>query len=256
MGKNDRLSRDQKRKAKLKKRAARSRKHESLAYAGAKYKTNLYAPILFRTEIGIYESYVMLDRELTDDEVEGAIETLVLRMREGPLPLLSDSHEVTITADGEEELIIENIRRNWRILAEEGSSPPRDDLIGVLRTILHSISVWRSKSLLSQGYLNYIEGFLKKLGVSVEVRDQDFNPLPEPEEDPILVTGRSWITDGNTAAKATFAEQVEGLLRDGDGGRVIDVCQELMGETKDMSVIPLLSEYTFRGHQSVSIQMG
>ena len=76
MGKNDRQSRDQKRKAKLKKRAERSRKHESLAYAGTKYKTDAYAPLFFRTEIGIYESYVMCDRELTDDEVEAAIERI------------------------------------------------------------------------------------------------------------------------------------------------------------------------------------
>ena len=40
MGKHDRLNRDQKRKAKLKKRAERSRKHESLAYTGKTYKTS------------------------------------------------------------------------------------------------------------------------------------------------------------------------------------------------------------------------
>ena len=181
MGKNDRLSRDQKRKAKLKKRAARSPKHESLAYSGSKYTTGAYVPILFRTEVGIYESFVMLGRELTDDDVEAAIVTLILRMREGPLPPLGESNEVTITEDGEEELIIENIRRNWRILAEEGSLTIRDDLIGVLRTILHSISVWRSKSLHSRSYLTYIEGFLKKLGVSVEQADENFNPLPAPK---------------------------------------------------------------------------
>ena len=181
MGKNDRLSRDQKRKAKLKKRAAKSRKHESLAYTGSKYKTGAYANVCFRTEIGIYESFVMLDRELTDDDVEAAIETLVLRMREGPLPPLGESHELTMSEDGEEELISENIRRNWRILAEEGSLPSRDDLIGVLRSILHSISIWRSKSLHSRSYLTYIEGFLKKLGVSVEQADENFNPLPAPK---------------------------------------------------------------------------
>ena len=67
MGKHDRLSRDQKRKAKLKKRLERSRKHESLAYAGGKYKTDENTPIFYRTELGIYESYVMCDRELTDE---------------------------------------------------------------------------------------------------------------------------------------------------------------------------------------------
>ena len=153
MGKNNRLSRDQKRKAKLKKRAARSRNNESLAYAGKKYKTDEYALIFYRTEVGIYESYVMCDRELTDDEVEAAIERLVLQMREGTLPPPTETNVVTITEGGEEDLVIANICRNWRIMEEKESLPGRDDLVGVLRTILHSIEVWRSQSLHSQSYL-------------------------------------------------------------------------------------------------------
>ncbi|HMB08380.1 MAG TPA: hypothetical protein VKP69_32195, partial [Isosphaeraceae bacterium] len=177
MSKYDRLSRDQKRKAKLKKRAERARKHESLAYAGKKYKTDEYASIFFRTEVGIYESYVMCDRVLTDDEVETAIERLVTLMRQGPLPPLSETGSVTLTEGDEEELVIANIRRNWQIMAEEGTLPGRDDLIGILRTILHSIEVWRSQSLHSQGYLRYVEGFLKKLGVSVRQVTPDLGPI-------------------------------------------------------------------------------
>src|SRR4051795_5086333 len=123
MSKRDNQSRDQKRKAKLKKRAERSRKHESLAYAGAKYKTDEYAPLFYRTEVGIYESYVMCDRELTDDEVEAAIERMVIQMRQGSLPPLSEAGTLTLTDGGEEDLVIANIRRNWRIIAEAGTLP-------------------------------------------------------------------------------------------------------------------------------------
>ena len=256
MGKNDRLSRDQKRKAKLKKRAERSRKQESLAYSGGKYKTEANAPVFLRTEVGIYESYVIYDRELTDDEVEAAIERLVLQMREGPLPPLPKTDVVTATEDGEEDLIIMNIRLNWRILEETGSLPGRDDLIGVLRSILNSIAVWRSQSLHSQSYLRYLEGFLKKLGVSVRQVNSDLTPLPEPEEDSLLLIGRSWVAEGDITAKAEFAEQVESLLRVGDNERVINICQELMGYAKDMYVIPLLTEFALRGHRSVKIEMG
>src|SRR4051794_18945722 len=101
MGKRDNQSRDQKRKAKLKKRAERSRKHESLAYAGGKYQTDEYAPIFYRTEVGIYESYVMCARELPDIEVEGAIERLVTRRREGPLPPPPEDGVLTLTEGGE-----------------------------------------------------------------------------------------------------------------------------------------------------------
>lgn len=181
MGKRDRLSRDQKRKAKLKKRAERTRHHESLAYAGNKYRSDEFVPVFYRTELGIYESYVMYDRELTDDEVESAVERLVIGMREGPLPPLDASDVMTMTEGGEEDLIIENIRRNWRILEEEGKLPRRDDLIGVLRSILHSISIWRSQSLHARGYLDYIEGFMKKLGVSVRKATPDPGLMPRPE---------------------------------------------------------------------------
>src|SRR4051812_1615939 len=181
MGKNDRHSRDQKRKAKLKKRAERSRKHESLAYAGSKYKTDEYAPLFYHTEVGIYESYVMCDRELTDDEVEAAIERLVIQMRQGPLPPLPEAGTLTPTEGGEDELVIANIRRNWQIMAEKETLPGRDDLIGMLRTILHSIQVWRSQGLHSQSYLRYTEGFMKKLGVSVRRVTPELDPLPEPE---------------------------------------------------------------------------
>jgi len=56
MGKNNHLSRDQKRKIKLKKRDERSRKFESLAYHGQKYRTSQFVPLLKETETGIYEA--------------------------------------------------------------------------------------------------------------------------------------------------------------------------------------------------------
>jgi hypothetical protein len=256
MGKHDRQSRDQRRKAKLRKRAERFRKHESLAYAGSKYKTDEYAPLFFRTEVGIYESYVMCDRELTDDEVEAAIERMVIQMRQGSLPPLSETGTLTLTDGGEEDLVIANIRRNWRIMAEAETLPGRDDLIGMLRTILHSIQVWRSQSLHSQGYLRYVEGFMKKLGVSVRRVTPDLEPIPEPDEDPLLALGRAWVAEGDTAAEVEFADRVEALLRTGAAERAIDVCQQLLGETEDMAVVPRLQEFAVRGHRALKTEMG
>ena len=256
MGKHDRLSRDQKRKAKLKKRSERTHKHESLAYAGKKYKTDEYAPLFYRTEVGIYESYVMCDRELTDDEVEAAIERMVIQMREGPLPPLPETDVITITEGGEEDLVITNIRRNWQIMAEEETLPGQDDLIGMLRTILNSIQIWRSQSLHSRGYLRYVEGFMKKLGVSVRKATPDLKPLPEPEEDPLLLIGRTWVVDGDQAAGAKFADQFEASLRAGESERVIDICQQLLGETEDMAVVPRLQEFAIRGHRALRAEMG
>lgn len=256
MGKFDRRSRDQKRKAKLKKRAQRSTGHESLAYHGKKYRTAEYVPLMARTETGIYESYVMTDRALTDDEVEAALEELITRMRGGPLPPLDDTRAVTVTGEGSEDLVAWNVRRNWQDMAERQPLPAREDLIGVLRTILHSLEIWRSQSMHSQGYLRYLEGFLKKAGVEVRQVTADLEPIPEPEEDPLLAAGRGWVHGGDGAAASGFAGQVEHLLRSGEAERVIGVCQQLLGETEDMSAVPLLQAFALRGHQAVNTEMG
>ena len=138
----------------------------------------------------------MCDRELTDDEVEAAIERLVIQMREGPLPPVPESNVITITEDGEEDLVIENIRRNWQILEEKGSLPARDDLIGILRTILNSIEIWRSQSLHSQSYLRYIEGFMKNLGVLGPSSDEELAAAPRSGGGSLLLMGRTWISQG------------------------------------------------------------
>src|SRR3954453_20212581 len=115
MGKHDRHSRDQKSTAKLKKRAERARKHGSLAYAGPKYKTDEYAPLFCRTEVGIYESYVMCDRELTDDEVEAAIQRMLLLLRQGARPPVHEAETLTVPDGGSQDLVLPNLRRNWQL---------------------------------------------------------------------------------------------------------------------------------------------
>src|SRR4051812_17108612 len=117
VGKFDRRSRDQKRKAKLKRRSSRSQKHESLAYRGNKYRKEEFVEIMFSTETGILESDVMSDRTLTDDVVEAAIEGLILRMRrETTHPPGASSREVD-GAGPPADLIVWNIERNWELYA-------------------------------------------------------------------------------------------------------------------------------------------
>ena len=152
--------------------------------------------------------------------------------------------------------MIENIRRNWRIMEGKGTLPGRDDLIGVLRTILNSISIWRTQSLHSRSYLHYLEGFSKNSGVSVRKATNDWKPVPDPEPDPLLVIGRTWLDQGDEAAMAEFTDQVEALLETGGTERVINVCQQLMGEHNDMSVVPILSAFALRGHQKLKTEMG
>jgi hypothetical protein len=246
MGKFDHRSRDQKRKAKLKKRLARSTQHESLAYHGGKYKTAQYVGILHRTEVGIHETNVITRRTLTDDQVEHAIETLILQMREGPLPPMPE--EISGT---EEELIILNIRRNWMGHAETHPLPGREDLIGVLRTILSSLETWRAKSMESRGYLHFLEGFMKQTGVSVQLMGPDDEVIDDDEDDELLEIGRDWVETGDEEAEAEFAEEVEAALAAGETERVLEICQQLIGETGDRDVIAQLQTFALRGHRAL-----
>lgn len=230
------LTHDQKRKAKLKKRAERSHQHESLAYGGDKYKKDKYALIFFETERAIFESHVLLDRELTDNDVQHAIEHLVVQLRKG-MPLTSDETEGEIVYEDERDLLVKSIHRRWAELSEAGVLPGRDDLIGILRTTLNSIGIWSMGGARPQGYLHYIEGFMKRAGVSVRVVDEDWEPLPDPTEDPLLAIGRPWIVKGEEAARADFDREVEALIRAGDLERVMNVCEELLGEAEDASAV-------------------
>jgi hypothetical protein len=193
MGKSNRLSHDQKRKAKLKKRAEHTGNQESLAYKGNKYKTPELTPFLFRTEVAIHEANVLTQGDLQDDAVEAALGDLITQLRQGPLPDFSqeDTLPIPIGPDKkvQESLVVKNILRNWRIWTEQHTLPRKDDIIGVLRTILNSLEFWRYKNMHPQGYLRFLEGFLKEAGVSVKAYPS--NPLPflecddedEPEDE-------------------------------------------------------------------------
>lgn len=229
MAKKNRLTHEQKRKAKLVERARRSPEPVSLAYTGNKYKTDELTPVYMSTETGIYETFVMTDRKLTDRTVSAALTKLLGQMQRGPLPPLNQSLGVESEAF-EENFIVFNIRRNWQALFETERHPGPEKMRGVLRTLLGSITFWTSPDPHSRGYLHYIEGFLKKMGVSVRKFSQDMKPVPAPPEDELLKIGRYWC-DGDDEAGERFREQLDDLIGAGKTEKVVAICQRLLGET-------------------------
>ena len=255
----DRRSRDQKRRDKLAKRSRKARQHVSLAYMGEKYKTDELIPVWMQTETGIYETFVMTDRKLLDQTVVASLEKLIMRLRAGTLPPLSDTAEIHYEVGQEEDLVIENIRRRWALHFEDEGRPPKDKLIGVLRTILGSIEKVRSPGPRSQSYMRHIAGFLtKKLGVSVKLVSADMQPLPEPDEDELLRLGHRWIEDEDQEAKADFYELASDRMSNGQAERVINACHQLLGEESDPSskVVAELTELSNQARQSLIAAMG
>ncbi len=163
--KSQRKADKKKRKVKRKQTSARS---APLAYSGSKYKRDELVPAMFRAELGIHETDLLAGREITDHDVRSALREAILQIRRGRLLDFEDV-DGEIPFDGNtEESIIWNIRRQWGDLFHTLPNPGRDNLIGVLRTILGSIDVWGSIHPQSRGYLDYIEEFVQKTGATVE----------------------------------------------------------------------------------------
>jgi hypothetical protein len=227
MAKNKRLSHDQKRKAKLAKQARKAAQDVSpLAYEGKKYKRDELVPVFLQTETGIYEAYVMTRRQLTDRQVRSALEKLILQLRQGPLPPLGDTDRGEVVEGQEDDLIIWRIRSNWQTLDFD---PGLDNLIGVLRTTLNSIHIWSSPSAASRGYLHYIEGFLRKGGISVQEVSAEGEPVPEPEEPELLRIGRAWCETDDREAADAFRRLALEMIERGEAETVVEVCQRLAG---------------------------
>jgi len=250
-------SHDQRRKKKLAEERRKARQNQSSAYMGEKYKTDELIPTWMHTEIGIYQTYVMTDRKLLDQTVVDALEELIGMLRLGPLP---EPGELRYEAGREEEeLVIAMVRRSWADHFATERRPPRDDLIGVLRTILGSIQKVKAPGPRSQSYLHHIAGFLtKKLGVTVRQVSADLKPLPEPTDGELLRLGRQWAAGGTAEARTGFLELVTHLLKTGQAGRVIDDGHRLLGEVSDPSspVVPELTAVIHKARESLLTAMG
>jgi hypothetical protein len=254
MGKKSRLSHDQKRKAKLKE-TRRAHAHTlSLAYSGNKYKKDEFVPLVFETELAIFEAYRMTDQAITDHDVRAALEKLVLGLRHGELPPLEDPGEIRHAEGDEQDFLIGNIRRHWELLSEKQLRFGTEDRIGVVRTLLNSVDTWGTAGPQSRGYLHFLEGFMKKAGVSVDAYDESFQPLPATQEDEMLGVGRDWCIDGDQEAARAFRDWVARSIRAGQAQRVVDVCQQLLGEissSRDMGLVSELSALSLQAHAAL-----
>ena len=155
-----------------------------LAYTGNKYRTEKYVFIMLATETAINDAHVISDRSLTDNDVKTALIEMIGRLRKGPLPALEDMSEEEKQAFGKNHFLIWNILARWQSHFEKHGPVAKDALIGVLRTILGSVETHRSNSQSAKGYLDFLEGFLSRIGVNVrQVSREEIEALGvDPEE--------------------------------------------------------------------------
>jgi hypothetical protein len=164
----NRRKQDKLRRKARKEREARRQQAPS-AYLGSKYHTDELAPVYLEVETAIYASYLVSGGRTTDHDVRRGLEKLILSIRQG-LPVVPGEEPELVYAPGDEaEFVVTSIRRQcWDKFRFQGD-PGRDNLVGVLRSTLGSISRYASVSPQSRNYLEFLEEFLADLGIHMHV---------------------------------------------------------------------------------------
>ncbi|HEX5442980.1 MAG TPA: hypothetical protein VFW87_04085 [Pirellulales bacterium] len=147
-----------------------------LAYHGHKYQTEALTMPLMHAEMGILEADVASQRRLTDREVQQKLAQLIEMLRHGPLEHRNFDEPVGVTQGQEADLIVRFITTNWQHRFADDANVGRDNQIGILRTILASIEKHRSSN--GRGYLNFLDGFLRKAGVRISTTEGQPPSLP------------------------------------------------------------------------------
>jgi hypothetical protein len=160
------LSKRQEKKRKMRERERASTDPAALAYHGNKYRTEALVKPLMDTETAILEAYVLLDRQLTDHEVGRALVKLIEQLRRGAAVTIDARGELRLT-DDRVDTVVQMVHQEWARRVEGGTLPGRNNLIGILRTILASVETRKTVNPQSRSYLQFIERFLGKLGVQV-----------------------------------------------------------------------------------------
>lgn len=247
MARRSKLSRDQRRKQKL---AKRRRVNRVEPYEGNKYRSERFVEALSEAEIGIYESFVLSDRTLTDHQVRRSLDNLVLELRGEKFHMIVDGNPQVRLEDGEfEDMVCSLIKARWDEFFQDHPRHASSELAGILRSILNSIDCWSRPGPNSRGYLKYLEGFMSKLGVSVEavapeqLADDESHgeiadaPTEEPSDEEVLTElGEQWLESMDAMAWKEFETEAHQLLKEGQAGLVIEVCQRLIGEANDAEV--------------------
>jgi hypothetical protein len=161
------LSHDQKRKAKLAKRAKKQpRDNEPMPYSGQKYQASGWARHVYATEKAIHETIKLSNSTLTNKQVKAALIALIEHIRAGQQAILSeDTPVVPYTPGAEVEFLVWNIRSHWRLLVDEIGPVLKEDFVGILRTLLYSLQAHAWKTGEQRGYVAFIEDFLDRGGL-------------------------------------------------------------------------------------------
>jgi hypothetical protein len=143
---------------------------------------------VYTTEKAIYEVIQLTERKLPNDEVKKAFEQLVLELRRGlPPALAADEPEPALQVGQASDYVVWNIRRRWAEFFATVGSVAVAELIGVLRTLLHSIEAHQWNTDRQRGYVAFLQQFLEERGLDKDIElvldEEEDEDLPDDEPD-------------------------------------------------------------------------
>lgn len=169
------LTKRQEKKRQLRQRERDNKNPAKLAYHGNKYRTEALVKPLMQTETAILEAYIITGRRLTDFDVRQALVSLIAQLRRPMVAAdtatsgeaLPANAEPSANQKSDADIIVDLVQIRWCTMREAGEHPGRDNLIGIVRTILASVETRKSADAQSRNYLRFIEKFLGEMGVDV-----------------------------------------------------------------------------------------
>lgn len=220
------------------------------------YRSPAYVETIMQAEIAVYEAFIVTDRQLTDRQVRTGLEDLMRELRMKGYAPAEAQETVEVNVDHPRDFLTWNIKAHWDGLFTRRPRFPEADLIGCLRTILDSISTWATPAADSRGYLYYLEGFMSKLGVNVQLMAEDGAAVEEEEETDesrLLELGQAWLKRDTDANWEAFSAAVGKLLEARRPEPVIHVCQYLIGATGETEVIEDLREFLRPAYRQMGV---
>jgi hypothetical protein len=163
MGTKHRLSKDQRRKVKLKQRAKRQ-EVGVLPYGGERYRSDRWVGHIYATEKAVYETIQVFGPRLTNEHVRAVYVGLIEELRAGrPALLTEDDPDVEYVPGREIPYLAWMVRAHWTEFVFVHGPVAVEDWIGILRTLLHSLELHNSNTGSAWGYVAYLERFMRQV---------------------------------------------------------------------------------------------
>lgn len=154
--------REEKRRRKLELHGVTGDGGKAKPYRGSKYQDPYWATPVFHTELGIYQTIQVSEKQLTNRDVKAAITELIRELNTGESPLpANDVPTASFNPGDPVPFLMARIRDNWKALFDAWGQVDREDLIGILRTLLNSIEAHAAHSDPERGYVAFLDGFLR-----------------------------------------------------------------------------------------------